>query len=222
MLASDPEAPMTADHPVVFGVTRPASFDRVQILLRVAILVLLLLVKASLGALFAFLYLVLPLIAAVAIGQRGASRFVAEDVPRIERGLRWTMSAFAYMALLTDRFPGDGADDGVRFAIEPGAWQAPGEGRGPSVTTATLRIVTGLPSALALCVLGVAASVVWLVAAVMILLTEHYPDVLYDFQCGVLRWQARLFGYVASLVDAYPPFSFDTGQVGGAHDLPAH
>jgi hypothetical protein len=62
---------------------------------------------------------------------------------------------------------------------------------------------------------------VWLVGAVMILLTEHYPDALHDFQCGVVRWQARLFAYVASLVEAYPPFSFDTGQVGGVHDAPA-
>ena len=28
---------------------------------------------------------------------------------------------------------------------------------------------------------------------------------------GVLRWQARLYAYLAGLVDAYPPFALDTG-----------
>jgi hypothetical protein len=213
------EAPMT-DYPVLFDVARPARFDRVQIALRVAILVVLSFVGVTLGALFALLYLALPVIAAFAIGQRGSSRFLAEDAPRLARGLRWVMSAFAYMALLTDRLPGEEADDGVRFAIEPGAWPALAGARTPSVATALLRLVAALPSALVLGILAVASWLVWLVAAVTILLTEHYPEVLHGFQCGVLRWQARLFGYLASLVDAYPPFSFDTGHVVHPHDAP--
>jgi hypothetical protein len=207
------------DSPVFFGLTRPTSFDRVQIALRVAILVVISLVGTSFVALVALVYLALPVIAAVAIAERGPSRFLAEEAPRLARGLRWIMSAFAYMALLTDRLP-DAEDDGVRFAVEPGAW--PAGSNGPSVGNALLRLVAALPSALVLAVLAVASWVMWLVAAVMILFTEHYPESLYDFQCGVLRWQARLFAYVASLEEVYPPFSFDAGPVAHAHDAPAH
>jgi hypothetical protein len=207
------------DSPVFFSVTRPTSFDRAQIALRVAILIVISLVGTSFGALVALVYLALPLIAAVAIAERGPSRFLAEDAPRLARGLRWIMSAFAYMALLTDHLP-DAEDDGVRFAVEPGAW--PAGSNGPSAGKALLRLVAALPSAFVLGFLVVASWVVWLVAAVMILFTEHYPESLYGFQCGVLRWQARLFAYVASLEEAYPPFSFDSGPVAQARDALAH
>jgi hypothetical protein len=41
------------------------------------------------------------------------------------------------------------------------------------------------------------------------------PSIL-SFQRGVLRWQARLVAYHASLVEEYPPFSFETGDGHGA------
>jgi hypothetical protein len=47
---------------------------------------------------------------------------------------------------------------------------------------------------------------------IMIVITEQYPASLYEFQCGVLRWQARLLGYHASLVEQAPPWRFDAGS----------
>ena len=76
---------------------------------------------------------------------------------------------------------------------------------------ALLRLITSIPSAFVVGILIWVAGIVWLVAAVMVLIQETYPEGLYDFQCGVVRWQARLLAYHASLVDAYPPFAFDTG-----------
>ncbi len=64
---------------------------------------------------------------------------------------------------------------------------------------------------LVLGLLGIVSAVIWLIAAVMVLIQENYPDGLYNFQRGVLRWEARLLGYHASLVDQYPPFALDTG-----------
>ncbi|MFQ5473211.1 MAG: DUF4389 domain-containing protein, partial [Dehalococcoidia bacterium] len=40
------------------------------------------------------------------------------------------------------------------------------------------------------------------------------PEGLYNFNLGVMRWEARLLAYHSSLVDPYPPFSLDTGQEG--------
>ncbi len=78
----------------------------------------------------------------------------------------------------------------------------------PTVGTALLRIVKAIPSALVLGLLGIVSSLVWLIAAISILFN---PERLWNFQSGVVRWEARLLAYLASLVDAYPPFSFDTG-----------
>ena len=59
--------------------------------------------------------------------------------------------------------------------------------------------------------IGVVGWIVWLIAAISILLSERYPEGLWNFQRGLVRWQARLLGYLASLLDPYPPFSLDTG-----------
>lgn len=204
-------------YPVHFSVTRPARFDRVQIALRVALLAILSFVGLTMGVIFSVLYLALPVIAAVMLSQGGASRFLADGATRLSRGLRWVMGAYAYMNLLTDRLPGGDAGGSVSFAVAPGAWSASnGSASGLSVKTALLRLLYSLPSAVILGVLNVVAWFVWLSAALLIVLTESYPEGLYDFQCGVLRWQARLFAYHALLVEAYPPFSLDVGPDAGA------
>lgn len=63
-----------------------------------------------------------------------------------------------------------------------------------------------------LALLGAVAAVVWIVAAIWILVAERYPAPLYGVLLAVNRWQARLFYYHASLVEPYPPFSFETGR----------
>ena len=59
--------------------------------------------------------------------------------------------------------------------------------------------------------LGIVSGVIWIIAAIMVLIQENYPAGMFDFQCAVLRWQARLLGYQTSLVEPYPPFAVDTG-----------
>lgn len=195
-------------YPVFFSVPRPERFNRAQLALRLVILAVLSIVGITMGAVFGLLYLALPIFAAIAVSTKGARRFLDEDAPRYARGLRWVMSAYAYMMLLTDHLPSAPGDD-VRFDIDPGAHPGPG----PSTGTALLRLLTSLPSAFVLALLGLVSWIVWLVAALMILATEDYPPALHSFQCGVLRWQARLFAYHASLTEQYPPFAFDAGSV---------
>ena len=203
-------------YPVFFSVSRPDKLERGALLWRVALLVMLSIAGVTMGVFTGLVYLVLPLVAAMGLARKGHVRFLAEDAPRLARGLRWVVSAYAYFMLLTDRLPGD--EDGVRFEVEPGAWPEPG--RRPSASGAVIRLLFSLPSAVLLGLLAIVSWVVWIVAAVMILFTEDYPMPLYSFQCGVLRWQARLFGYHASLVEAYPPFSFDPGPFPTADQEP--
>jgi hypothetical protein len=56
-----------------------------------------------------------------------------------------------------------------------------------------------------------ASTIVWVIAAIWVLIAETYPESLYGFQRGIVRWTARLLAYLASLVDTYPPFSLETG-----------
>jgi hypothetical protein len=60
--------------------------------------------------------------------------------------------------------------------------------------------------------LGLVSSIVWLVAAVSILLNERYAESFWNFQQSVIHWEARLLAYLASLIEPYPPDSFDTGS----------
>ena len=184
-----------ADYPVTFEVTRPAKFERPQVFIRIVAYILLQMV-------YSLAYLGLPSIAALWISQKGSQRYIDEDGPKLTGWLRWINALTAYTYFLTDRFPSD-EDTSVRYEIQPAST--------PSVGAALLRLITSIPSAFVVGILIWVAGIVWLVAAVMVLIQETYPEGLYDFQCGVVRWQARLLAYHASLVDAYPPFAFDTG-----------
>ena len=117
--------------------------------------------------------------------------------------LRWVLALYAYLGLLTDRFPTEKPEEIVRFEIKTGG--------APTAGSALLRLIYSIPSAVVLGLLGIVSAVILVIAAVMVLIQENYPDGLYNFQRGVLRWEARLLGYHASLVDQYPPFAVDTG-----------
>ncbi len=184
-----------ADYPVVFEVTRPSKFERPQVFIRIVAYFLL-------GLVISLAYWGLPIIAAIWSSQKGSQRFLEEDGPKITGWLRWLNALTAYTYLLTDRFPSD-EDPSVRFEVQPSG--------SPSVGSALLRLITSIPSLIVLSILNWVAGIIWLIGAVMILVQETYPESLYDFQCGVVRWQARLLAYHASLVPAYPPFAFDMG-----------
>lgn len=190
-------------YPATLYVERPQRFDRVQLALRIVALIVLSGVGLSLGAFVGFLYMALPLIAAVLISQEGSGRFQEEDAPRLSRAIGWVLSVYAYFVLLTDRLPLKGSRPAIHYEVAPvGA---------PTVGSALVRLLLSLPLALLLAVLGCVSWFVWIVAALMILITGNYPDGLHDFQCGVLRWLARMLAYHGSLVDQYPPIAFDPG-----------
>ena len=187
--------------PAVFDVGYQERFDRVQVVMRVVILLLIAIIGIPI---WLILYLGLPVLAALMVSQKDGTRYLAEDATRATRWLRWIMAATAYLWILTDRIPGSG-EEAVRFEVEPSGNPTPG--------SALLRIITAIPSAIVLAVLGFVSAIVWVVAAIWVLVGETYPEALFAFQRGVLRWLARLLAYVASLVEPYPPFSLDTKPI---------
>ena len=74
-------------------------------------------------------------------------------------------------------------------------------------------VVDLAPLALALVCVG---AIVWFFAAVRVLADERYPESSWRFLAGLVRWEAHLLAYLASLVDDYPPFTFASGSVSPA------
>jgi Domain of unknown function (DUF4389) len=183
--------------PVTLDVDRPPVFRRVHVFLRLAMLLIVGWISHPLG----LLWLGIPVVAAIRISQKGGRRYVDEDGPTVNRVLGWILAVVAYLALLTDRLPG-GNGDPVRLEIERSG--------SPTVGSALLRIIYAIPSLIVLAILSVIGAIVWVIAVVLVLVNERNPESLWRFLLGIVRWQACLFAYLASLVDRYPPFGLET------------
>lgn len=115
--------------------------------------------------------------------------------------LRWRVRALAYMMLLRDEYPpfGDGAY-GATLELPPA--DVPRDR-----LTVAFRVLLALPHLLVIWALGLAWALTTIVAWLAILFTGRYPEGLYRFGVGVLRWGTRLEAYLLLLTDAYPPFT---------------
>ncbi len=196
-------------HPVQFRVQPSLRMQRIQVVIRLVLLAAL----GTLGcsSLYWILYLALPAVAALLLAKRGFERYFAEDAPAMVRVLGWLAAAYAYLWLLTDAFPTVDAESPVELQIETAGT--------PTSGSALLRLVTSLPALLFLGLLSFAASILWLVAAIVILVRARPSAALSDFFALTLRYQFRVVAYHLSLVDRYPslesaPAERQTPQLG--------
>jgi hypothetical protein len=115
--------------------------------------------------------------------------------------LRWRVRALAYVMLLEDRYPpfGDAPYPAALIFDEP---EKPRDR-----LTVGLRIFLGIPHFIALFFVLFAWWVTTVVGWFLILITGKYPQGLYDFGTGALRWLIRVEAYMLLMVDDYPPFS---------------
>lgn len=115
--------------------------------------------------------------------------------------LRWRVRALAYLTLLSDVYPpfGDAPYPASIEIVEPVGVR--------DRFTVALRILLAIPHFIALFFIGFAWFVTTIVAWFAILFTGTYPQGLYDFGIGALRWLLRVEAYMLLLVDDYPPFS---------------
>src|SRR4029079_2644970 len=113
--------------------------------------------------------------------------------------------AYAYLALLTDKLPGDSAaGPNAQFHVTPT--------RTPTVGGPLVRIILIIPHAIVIAILSIVAIVLIIFAAIMILVRGSYPNSVYNFLRGWVRSQARALGHMAALVNEYPPFSLSAGN----------
>jgi hypothetical protein len=115
--------------------------------------------------------------------------------------LRWRARALAYEALLRDEYPPFGDGDYPVSADFPAVIE------GRNRWTVGFRFLLVSPQAIVLFFVFIA----WLVTAIIgwfvVLFTGRYPDGLWQFGEGVMRWILRVEAYMLLLRDEYPPFS---------------
>ena len=196
-----------SEYPVQLEVSPPVHYDRLQLLVRFFLGLVLGWIGLSTGWIATLLYVGLPVFAAIIISSRGPDALLTRAGPKLWSVLEWLLAFSAYMLLVTDRFPA-GRDPSVRVSLRLTAR--------PRVESALVRLVTAIPSAVVLVVLQFVAWLLVLAGIVTVLLTRSVPAPIQAFQIGVVRWQARLLAYLASFVDEYPPFSFEHGDAPGA------
>jgi len=201
-----------ASYPVIFDINQQETYNRVHIAIRILIVIILSILGGVLGWLFGLLYLAIPVLAAIMISQKGASRYFAEAEDNMLKWLRWVAVLYAYLFLLTDKLPNEDPKTVLRFDVQP-------EGE-PTAGGVLLRIILSIPHFIVLGLLGIVGFILMVIAAIMILVQESYPKGIFDFLRGLMRWYARVYGYMAGFAQAYPPFALDTGPEGGESVAP--
>jgi len=133
------------------------------------------------------------------------TRKYPEDLFKFAVGCRrWSLNVNAYLWLMRDEYP--------PFSIEPGQYAAALEIEHPAELNRWLPLVKWLlaiPHLIVLTFLYIAAAIAVILAWFAILFTARYPDSLFKFVVGVLRWSERVTAYMYLMRDEYPPFSLD-------------
>jgi hypothetical protein len=189
-------------YPVGFDVVRPPTFQRAHVLLRIAVLVVIGWIAHPIG----LLWLGVPVVTAILISQKGGRRYMDEEGATVTRVLGWIVELAAYLALVTDRLPGESPR--ASFRVERSG--------APTMGGALLRIVNVIPNLIVLAILTFVGALVWMIAVVCVLVSETYPEGMWRFLLGIIRWEACVLAYLASLVDRYPPFSLQTEPAASA------
>ena len=115
---------------------------------------------------------------------------------------RWQYNVSAYVLLLRDEYP--------PFSMDAGKYALTYDIDYPDRLNRWLIFIKWLlvlPNLLVLLVFAVAWYFVGIIAWFAILVTGKYPESLFKFTVGVLRWGARVNAYANFMTDAYPPFS---------------
>lgn len=171
------------------------------------------------------LLLAIPLAIVIAFVQMGAFiagyigfwiiAFTGNLSPGIARflhnALGWNIRLSAWIASLRDEYPA--------FALEQPEYQASVIITEPTLERSRGLAVTGIiwflkgilliPHVIVLYFVGIAAGIAGWIAFWAIAFTGIYPEGIFTFVVGTLRWSTRTSAWLFSLTDEYPPFALN-------------
>jgi hypothetical protein len=188
-----PPAPAPAAAPVLVAFAPPARQRRLTVAGRLFLVVPHLVVLA---------YLTVAAVVVAVIGWLGAlwsgrlPRLAADFLPGY---LRWQTRVSAYLFLLTDDYPPFSVRDGaypVRVTTQPGRLNR---------WSVAARLVLALPAlVVAATVTYGIATVVLVVAWLIVLVTGRLPSSLHQTFAAFIRYQVRVAAYLGLVTSAYP------------------
>jgi hypothetical protein len=194
--ATGPAAPVT-DYPVRYGVEYPERLSRWKIFVKWLFAIPQLIAVYLLGLILQ----VMVLIGFFAIlftkkWPRGMFDFLVQIQ-------RWTLNVTCYVLLQRDEYPPFSGDSGAY----PLTYEVEYDGS-LSRLLIFVKWLLAIPHLIVLALLGIAAFVAAVIAWFAILFTGRFPQGLFDFNVGVMRWYQRVYAYAFLLfTDRYPPFS---------------
>ncbi|MBI2955122.1 MAG: DUF4389 domain-containing protein [Chloroflexi bacterium] len=109
----------------------------------------------------------------------------------------------AYLLLLRDEYPSTDEEQAVHLDI-----RYPDAAAELNRWLPLVKWLLAIPHYVVLMFLFIAVIITAIVAWFAILITGRYPEALFNFVVGVMRWSLRVGAYAFLLVtDRYPPFS---------------
>jgi hypothetical protein len=116
--------------------------------------------------------------------------------------LRFSNRVGVYLALMDDHYPATDEQQSVHLD-----YPYPDVQHDLNRWLPLVKWLLAIPHYIVLFFLGIAAVVAVIIAWFAILFTGHYPQGIFTFVEGVIRWNVRVIGYALLLVtDQYPPF----------------
>jgi len=115
---------------------------------------------------------------------------------------RWSANVTAYIFLLRDEYPPFSWDAGTYPVVYDVDYPA-----GLSRWLIFVKWLLVIPNLIVLLFVYIGAMLALWVAWFAILFTKRYPQGLFKFVVGALRWTQRVNAYTNLLRDEYPPFS---------------
>ena len=201
------------DYPVQFSVDYPESRSRLSVLFRLILAIPIVIVGAAIGGYIdtgdaGLNEALMPLYAGGVLWIGPLLMIVfRKKYPKwwFDWNLeisRFTARIESFLLVLRDEYPSTDEEQSVHLQIEY-----------PNAEIELNRILPifkwllAIPHYIILVVLGVLAFLVTILAWLLILVTGTYPQAMFDFVVGVMRWGYRVGAYAFLLTtDRYPPF----------------
>lgn len=195
IVTSDSPQPPSG-YPLTLDVEYPASLNRWLVLVKWILVIPQLIVVRALDAVAQ----VLTLIAFFAI--LFTAKYPRSMFDFVLGIRRWEMNVTAYASLMRDEYP--------PFSLDAGKYPVTYDIAYPEHLNRALPLIKWLlaiPHYFVLFFLAIASLVVMVIAFFAILFSAKYPESLFQFTVGVMRWGQRVQAYILLMTDEYPPFS---------------